>query len=56
MANGKPSIINFKKLALDVPSLAAAVPKMEEILEKQGLKEAYKLDKTGSRDDQAPII
>ena len=46
----------FHQLALDIPRLAAVVPEMGKILEEQGLKESYELNKTRIRDDQAPII
>lgn len=46
----------LQRLSLDVPSLAKGIPVMDKILEEQGWKEAYELNKSGIRDDQAPII
>ena len=46
----------LQQLSLDIPSLAQAVPQVEEMLERQGLKDAYEINKTGVRDDHAPVI
>lgn len=39
-----------------MPKLAQGVPKVKGLLKQQGLKEAYKINKTGIRDDQALVI
>lgn len=44
------------KLSLELSKLAEALPVVEEMLEKEGLKTAYELNKTSIRDDQAPVV
>lgn len=43
-------------MTLGVSNLAKAIPRIGKILENQGLKEAYELNKTRIRDDQALVI
>ena len=42
------------KLSLEMMKLIQAVPAIEKRLEKEELKTAYEVNKTGVRDDQAP--
>ena len=44
------------KLSLEMMKLVQAVPAIEKRLEKEGLKTAYEVNKTGMRDDQAPVV
>ena len=44
------------KLSLEMMKLIQAVPAIEKRLEKEGLKTAYEVNKTGVRDDQAPVV
>lgn len=43
------------KLSLKLSKLVQVVPAVKELLEQEGLKTAYELNKIGIRDDQAPI-
>ena len=44
------------KLSLEMIKLVQAVPTIEQRLEKEGLKLAYEVNKTGIRDDQALVV
>ena len=44
------------KLSLEIMKLVQAVPTIEKRLKKEGLKTAYEVNKTGIKDDQAPIV
>ena len=43
-------------ISVQIAELAQAFPAVEKILEQQGLKEAYEVNRTGIRDDQAPVV
>ena len=44
------------KLSLELEKLVKAVPVLEELLEKEGLKTAYEVNRASIRDDRAPVI
>ena len=43
-------------MSVQMSKLAQAVPTVEQVLEQQGLKEMYEINRTGIRDYQAPIV
>ena len=42
-------------MLVQMSKLAQAIPAVEQVLEQQGLKEMYEINRTGIRDDQAPV-
>ena len=44
------------RLSLELSKLVQAVPVLEELLEKEGLKTAYEIKRASIRDDRAPVI
>ena len=44
------------RLSLELSKLVQVVPVLEELLEKEGLKTAYEINRASIRDDRAPVI